>query len=218
VFDGAYALRDQRYDVLDFSSQGSWRVAGLAGRVASLNLAGGLKLGGLGGSRGFGLGPGTADEHFSIYTAHAGLDQPLARGYDVQIDVGAQTTPNTLPSYEQWVLGGWNALSAWLPGTLVGDRGYLGRLTVQAPPWRLGALQFRLALFAEHGAARYHVPVDGPGWQRLDDAGASLDLDLHRWDAHALLAYARPLGGSHVSDDLRRRQRAHAFFYLQLGF
>lgn len=217
VFDGAYALRDQRYDVFDLGTQGSWRVAGLAGRSATLSLGGGLKLGGLGGSHGFSAAPGNADGHFSIYTARAGVDQALGGGYSVQIDLSAQTTPDTLPSYEQWVLGGWNMLAAWFPGTLVGDRGYLGRVTMQAPAWSLGALKLRPALFAEHGAARYHADLAGQGWQRLSDAGASLGLDLPALDAHALVAYARPLGSSHTPQDPRRRQRAHAFFYLQFG-
>jgi hemolysin activation/secretion protein len=218
VFDGAYALRDQRYDVLDLTTQASWRVPGLAGRGASLSLAGGLKLGGVGGADGFSRGIGVPEEHFRVYTARAGIDQPLGGGYTAQFDLNAQTTPDTLPSYEQWVLGGWNTLSAWLPGTLVGDRGYLGRLTMQAPAWQLGALKLRAGVFAEHGAARYHyVPAGTPAWQRLADAGVSLNLDLPRLDAHAMLSYAHPLGQSNVPADLRRRQRAHAFLYLQLG-
>ena len=218
VFDGAYALRDQRYDVLDLTTQASWRVPGLAGRPASLSAGGGFKLGGLGGAEGFSQGPGMPKEHFRVYTARAGIDQPLAAGYSAQLDLTAQTTPDTLPSYEQWILGGSNALSAWLPGTLVGDRGYLGRFTLQAPAWPLGALKLHAGVFAEHGAARYHyVPAGGPAWQRLADAGVSLNLDLPRLDAHAMLSYAHPLGQSNVPADLRRRQRAHAFFYLQLG-
>jgi hemolysin activation/secretion protein len=216
VFNGAYALRDQRYDVLDLGTQGSWRVAGLAGRNATINLGGGLKSGGLGSSQGLGGGPGTAAEHFTIYTARAGIEQALMGGYAVQLDLSAQTTPKTLPSYEQWVLGGWNALAAWLPGTLVGDRGYQGRLTLQAPAWRLGPLKLQPAVFAEQGAARYHADA-GQGWQRLSDAGASVGLDLPGLGAHALLAYARPLDSSRVSPEQRRRQRAHTFFYLQLG-
>lgn len=217
VFDGAYALRDQRYDVLDLGSQASWRVTGLAGRAASLNLGGGFKLGGLGGSHGFASGPGNPEGRFRIYTARAGVDQALVGGYSAQVELSAQTTPDTLPSYEQWVLGGSNALAAWFPGTLVGDRGYLGRVTLQAPAWSLGPLKLRPSLFAEHGAARYHADLGGQGWQRLADGGASLGLDVPRLDAHALLAYAHPLGNSHVPPEQRRRQRAHAFFYLQFG-
>lgn len=219
VFDGAYVLRDQRYDVFELGSQASWRVSGLAGRMAAISLAGGLKLSGVGAPSGFAQGPGMPAEHARIYTARAGLDQDLGGGYSAQVDLSAQTTAHTLPSYEQWVLGGWGALSAWLPGTLVGDRGYLGRLTVQAPAWQLGTLKAKLGVFAEHGTARYRdVPAGSPAWQRLSDAGASVSFDLPRPEAHALLAYAHPFGASHAPYDLRRRQRAHVFVYLQLGF
>lgn len=219
VFNGAYALRDQRYDVLELSSQVAWQVAGLARRKASVSVAGGLKLGGLGGADGFSRGPGMPEAHFRVYTVLAGLDQPLGDGYQARFDLNAQTTPDTLPSYEQWVLGGFNALSAWLPGTLAGDRGYLGRFTVQAPAWQWGRWKLQPGLYAEHGTARYHYAVAGaPAWQRLSDAGASLTLDLPRFDTHALLAYARPTGHSNVPADVRSRQRAHAFLYLQLGF
>lgn len=219
VFDGAYALRDQRYDTLDIGSQASWRVTGPGGRDAAISLGAGFKLSGIGRPRGFGEGQGMPAAHARLYTARAGIDQALAGGFGVQLDLSAQATPDTLPSYEQWVLGGWNALSAWLPGTLVGDRGYLGRLTVQAPTWSPGPLKAKLGVFAEHGTARYHyVPAGSPAWQRLSDAGASLTIDLPRPDAHALLAYAHPLGGSRAPYALRRRQRAHAFVYLQFGF
>lgn len=219
VFDGAYALRDQRYDVLDLASQASWKVRGLGGRNASLGVGAGIKLGGIGDARGFGPGPGMPPEHFHIYSAHAGIDQPLALGFGAQVDLDAQATPDVLPSYEQWVAGGWNSLSAWLPGTLVGDRGYLGRLTLQAPAWRPGdVLKLRASVFAEYAAARYsYVSAGGPGWQRLADAGASLMADLHP-GMHALLAYARPLAHAQVPYEVRRRQRAHAFVYLQVDF
>ena len=220
VFDGAYALRDQRYDVLDLASQASWRMPGLGGRNAVFSAGGGIKFGGLGGARGLGGEPGTPREHFRIYTARAGVDQVLAHGFSVQLDLSGQATPDTLPSYEQWVLGGWNSLSAWLPGTLVGDRGYQGRLALQAPTWRLGsALKLRAGVFAEYAASRYrYVATGGPGWQRLADAGANLMLDLPRPGMHALFAYARPVAHSQVSYDVRRHQRAHAFVYLQLDF
>lgn len=218
VFDGAYALRDQRYDVLDLASQASWRMPGLGGRNAVLSAGGDIKVGGVGGARGLGGGLGAPREHFRIYTARAGVEQSLVHDFSVQLDLSGQASPDTLPSYEQWVLGGWNSLSAWLPGTLVGDRGYLGRLALQAPAWRPGdALKLRAGVFAEYAAARYrYVPAGSPGWQRLADAGASLMLDLPHPGTHALFAYARPMGHSHVPYDVRRHQRAHAFLYLQL--
>jgi hemolysin activation/secretion protein len=216
VFNGAYALRDQRYDVLDVGSQASWRFKAMAGRNATVNLSAGLKLGGLGGARGFSAGVGMPASHFHIYTAHAGAEQALAGGYSLQLDASAQATPDTLPSYEQWVLGGLNTLGAYLPGTLVGDRGYLGRMSLQAPTWQWGALRLRPNLFVEHGAARYHyTPPGSPLWQALDDAGASLGLELPNLGAHALVAYAKPFGAHEVTGEVRSRQRAHTFLYLQ---
>lgn len=216
VFNGAYALRNQRYDVLDVSSQASWRFKGLAGRNATTNVSAGLKLGGLGGAHGFVAGTGAPVAHFHIYTAHAGAEQAMAGGYSVQFDASAQATPDTLPSYEQWVLGGLNTLGAYLPGTLVGDRGYLARIALQAPTWSWGALRLRANLFVEHGAARYHyTPPGSPVWQALDDTGVSLGLELPSLGAHALVAYAKPLDAHHVAKDVRDRQRAHAFMYLQ---
>jgi hemolysin activation/secretion protein len=218
VFDGVYTLRDQRYDVFDVSSQASWHFDGLAHRTASASLSGAVKLGG-DGSRGFAAGQGMPTAHFRVYTVHVGLNQALARGYGIQFDASAQGSPDTLPPYEQWVLGGLAALAAYLPGTLVGDCGYLGRVTVQAPQWRIGAARLRPGAFAEYGATRYrYVPADSPAWQSLDDVGASLSLDLPAIDAHAMVAYAKPLGARHVPTELRHRQQAHAFVYLQLDF
>lgn len=218
VFDGAYALRDQRYDVLELTSQASWRVSGFRGRDASLSTGGGIKLGGLGGSSGFGRGPSMPRAHFRSYSAHAGIDQALAHGLSAQFDLSGQLTPDILPSYEQWVLGGWRSLSAWLPGTLVGDRGYSVRLAVQGPSWPpVDNLKLHAGVFAEYAAARYsYAPAGGPGWQRLADVGADLALDLPHPGAHALFAYARPMAHSNVPYDVRRHQRAHAFLYLQL--
>lgn len=217
VFDGAYALREQRYRVFDLSSQASWQFDGVAHRAASASLSGAVKLGG--GGRGFDAGQGMPTAHFRIYTAHVGLKQALARGYGIQFDASAQGSPDTLPSYEQWVLGGLDALAAYLPGSLVGDRGYLGRVTVQAPEWRAGVARLRPGAFAEYGAARYrYVPADSPAWQSLDDVGASLSVGLPAIDAHAMVAYAQPLGSRHVPSGLRRRQQAHAFVYVQLDF
>lgn len=220
VFDGAYALRDQRYDVFDLTTQASWRLPGLGGRNVSLSASGGIKLGGVGGAQGFYRGIGEPREHFRIYSARAGVDQSLAHGFSAQFDLSGQATPDTLPSYEQWVLGGWSSLSAWLPGTLVGDRGYLARLTLQAPTWQpVDAVKLHAGVFAEYAAARYrYVPASSPSWQRLSDAGASLMLDLPHPGAHALFAYAHPVGHSHVPYDVRRHQRAHVFLYLQLDF
>jgi hemolysin activation/secretion protein len=218
VFSGAYTLRDQKFNVVDFGSDYSWRFGGFFKQPASLNLSAGIKLGSARGDSGFTHAPGSPTGHFQIATASAGVTQALARGFSVQFNLSGQDTPDTLPSYEQWVLGGLNNLTAYLPGTIVGDRGYLGRLTLQAPQWSAGALQLRPSVFAEYGASRYrYVPIQTPSWQSLDDVGASLSLSLPLANTSAMLAWAQPLGSRHVAMSLRDRQQAHLFFYLQVG-
>ena len=218
VFHGAYVLRDQKYFVWNLDSDYSMRFGGLFQQPASLSLSGGIKIGGARGDSGFVHQLGNPVGHFQVYTAGADFNQALPRGYGVQLSLSGQASPDILPSYQQWVLGGLNNLTAYLPGTIVGDRGYLGRATLQAPQWELGPLRMRPSLFAEHGATRYSFITTGsPIWQALDDVGASLSLALPGAHTSAILAYAKPLGASHVASAVQRGQRAHVFFYIQVA-
>lgn len=219
VFKGSYTLRDQKYFVWNVDTNYAMRFGGLFNQPASLSLSGGVKLGGARGESGFVHGLGNPVGHFKVFTAGADLTQALPKNYSVQLSVSGQTSPDILPSYQQWVLGGVNNLTAWLPGTIVGDRGYLGRLTVNGPQWEAGPLRLRPSLFAEHGAARYSFITTGsPTWQSLDDVGASVAIGLPVAHTSALLAWAKPVGASGVPRGTRRGQQAHAFFYLQVAF
>lgn len=218
VFNDSFVLRDQKYNVLDLGSDYSWRYAGLSGRPASVSLSGGIKIGGARGDGGFSRAEGTPNGHFSVYTASAGITQSLPADFSLQFNLSGQSSPDILPSYQQWVLGGLSNLTAWLPGTIVGDRGYLGRVTVQGPQWKAGPLQLRPSVFAEYGAARYSfITAGSPTWQSLDDVGASLNLSLPGSRISGILAYAKPTGSRHVTRSVRQGQQAHAFFYLQMA-
>jgi hemolysin activation/secretion protein len=218
VFNNAFTLRDQKYNVLDLGSDYSMRFAGWSGRPASLSLSGTVKLGSARGDSGFEHGEGRPTGHFQVYTASADLTQTLPRDYSVQFSMSGQSSPDILPSYQQWVLGGLNNLTAWLPGTIVGDRGYLGRATVQGPQWKAGPLQLRPSVFAEYGAARYsYITAGSPTWQSLSDVGASLNLSLPGARTSAILAYAKPLGSRHVPSATEHGQQAHTFFYVQIA-
>lgn len=219
VFKGSYTLRDQKYFVWNLDTNYAMRFGGLFNQPASLSLSGGVKLGGARGDSGFVHGLGNPVGHFKVFTAGADLTQALPKDYSVQLSVSGQASPDILPSYQQWVLGGVNNLTAWLPGTIVGDRGYLGRLTFNGPSWEVGALRLRPSLFAEHGAARYSfITAGSPTWQSLDDVGASLAIGLPIAHTSALLAWAKPVGASGVPRSTRRGQQSHAFFYLQVAF
>lgn len=216
---GFYSLRDQKFNVFDLSSDYSWRFGGFFKQPASLSLSGGIKLGGARGNAGFTHDQGSPTGHFQVYTASAGITQVLPKDFSLQFSLSGQSSPDVLPSYEQWVLGGLNNLTAYLPGTIVGDRGYLGRLSLQGPAWKLGPLQLQPSVFGEYGASRYtFTPANTPTWQSLDDIGANLNISLPIANTSAILAYAKPLGSRHVASTLRDGQQAHLFFYLQVGF
>ena len=221
VFNGIYTLRDQQYNVLKLGSDYSRRFTGLLQHAASVSAGGSVKFGfASGGANGFDAGVrGAPTQHFRIYNANLGITQTLPRDFSLKLDVKGQASTNTLPSYQQWVLGGLNNLTAYLPGTIVGDRGYLGRLTLQGPQWDLGPVHMRPSVFTEHGAARYsYIAPKAPKWQRLTDAGAGLGISVPVAHTSAMLAYAKPVNSDNVTGKLRRGQVAHLFFYLQVGF
>jgi hemolysin activation/secretion protein len=217
VFGGTYTLQDQKYVVWDASSDFSWRFSGLFSQVASLSASGGLKLGTAGAGGGFTRAPGSPTGHFRLYTGSVVVTQALSHQYSLQFNLSGQASTDTLPSYQQWVLGGINNLSAWLPGTIVGDRGYLGRLTLQGPQWTFGPMRVSANLFSEYGASRYsYIPALAPVWQALDDVGASASIAVPVAHTSLTLTYAKPVGSRDVTEVLRRGQRAHFFAILQV--
>ncbi|MGN2242003.1 ShlB/FhaC/HecB family hemolysin secretion/activation protein [Frateuria sp. GZRR33] len=219
VFKYAYTLRDQSYLVANLGTDVSWRFGGLFGRPASLALGGQVKLGGARARNGFDRGTGNPTPHFRAYSANASFTQAIAGGWVGTFALSGQASTDILPSHEQWVLGGLNNMAAYLPGTLVGDRGYLARLSVTAPQWSFGALRMQPSVFGEQAAVRYsYIAPRAPTWQALSDAGVSLNLDLPAAGVSSQLTYAWPLDSREVPRKLRAGQRAHLFFYLQAAF
>ncbi|NII12389.1 ShlB/FhaC/HecB family hemolysin secretion/activation protein [Oleiagrimonas sp. C23AA] len=219
VFNGIYSLHDQKYMVFDGSTTYAKRFGGLFKHAASISLTGGIKLGGSRGDSGLAPQTGAPTGHFQIYTASAELTQSLPYDFNTQLSLSGQASTDTLPSYEQWVLGGVNNLTAYLPGTIVGDRGYLGRFTVNGPQWAFWGLRARPSVFTEYGATRYSFIAQGaPKWQSLGDIGAGLQLSAPGAHTSALLAWARPMTSKNVAATTRSGQRAHLFVYLQVGF
>lgn len=219
VFKYLYTLRDQRYLVTDVGTDASWRFAGLGGHPASVAIGAKFRWGGARAHSGFQKGLGQPNPHFRIFTANVSYTQAVANDWLATASLSGQSSTATVPSREQWVLGGLNNVGAWLPGTAAGDRGYLARVSVQVPRWSLGPVRMRPAIFAEHGAARYsYLAPKAPVWQGLTDAGVSLNMDVPSAGISALLAYAKPLDNRGIPAKTVNGQRAHLFFYLQVGF
>ena len=70
--------------------------------------------------------------------ATLGYNQSLPNGYSAALTWNGQWADATLPQNQQWVLGGFGNLTAWLPAVLVGDNGMLARASVSSPPGWLG--------------------------------------------------------------------------------
>lgn len=126
----------------------------------------------------------------------------------LQLDLTASHALDAVPQYEEWVLGGFDRLSAWLPGVAVGDRGVLSRLELShrlGSPTARGA---RLRAFVEQGTARFAQRESQRA--RLADAGIGVDVYLPgRWQIEVVAA--QPLDSSSPDSAALRSNEVDAF-------
>ena len=165
--------------------------------------------------------PGTPDPRFSLIQANASVTLGLPAGFSAAATVNGQRTDDTLPQNQQWVLGGFGNLSAWLPAVIVADSGALARATVTSPPWRWGEFSLSGAAFAEAGWGRFsYRPANDPYSRALADAGLSLSA-FASTGTSATLAYAWPVWYRNVDGverDVADRARANLYFTLSQSF
>ncbi len=144
--------------------------------------------------------------------------QPTAVAqWQLGVDASAQLSENHLPQQQQYVLGGVDNLSAWLPGVAVGDEGYYLRLQSD---WSFTAGSWVVAprAFAEYGSAHLHH-ADGirAQQQTLASAGAEVVIKYARWLEASLLA-ATPVLDHGVTQDVLHAAEADAFFRIVLRY
>ncbi len=221
VFNGFFTLLNQHYDYLS----------------SGLSVTDGLTLGGragsLSGDIGFNLGVsapygtlydhrlGAPTPHFRYTVLSLGYQQALPFGTSLGLNGHAQWSPETLPSQQQWVLGGFGNLAAWEPGTIVGDSGYAARLQLNLPSvTRLGSTA-QAGAFIETGGATSANPAPGTSpWQSLTDVGLTLTLSLpDKFSAKVMTAVPiERRGYSVVGRQTLALDRLNAFFVIQKGF
>lgn len=164
---------------------------------------------------------GTPDPRFSLVQANASVTSALPAGFSASVTVNGQRTDDTLPQNQQWVLGGFGNLSAWLPAVVVADSGALARATVNSPPWRWGEFSLSGAAFAEAGWGRFsYRPVNDPYSRALADGGLSLSAGTTTGTS-ATLAYALPFWYRNIDGREREvvdRARANLYFTLNQSF
>lgn len=165
-----------------------------------------------------GVGIGRRSAEFVTLKPKAALNWALNERSELRASLQGQWADDVqLPQQQQWVLGGGGSLSAWLPGTLVGDDGLLANIALQQH-YRWRGVSLRPALFVEYGAARFHDSTDElADWQSLADIGLSLSVDSGI-GLHMQILAATPLAED-VDDEPRlERQQVDFFWTLRWQF
>ncbi|MGJ8686528.1 MAG: ShlB/FhaC/HecB family hemolysin secretion/activation protein [Spongiibacteraceae bacterium] len=134
-------------------------------------------------------------------------------GLMLTASLNGQISNKQVPEQEQYVLGGMNAMSAYLPGVMVGDDGYHAKFEI-SQQWSWEGVSLRPAVFIEQGGSWYNDAkgVEGDE-QRVSDAGVALNINIGKRLQTQFVA------ARNVSDDVNNEaalQRAEADFFWRL--
>jgi hemolysin activation/secretion protein len=220
AFGGAYTLTDQHYDFVSLGTSFSRSFLAFeknASFGAGLTVSKGLS------SRAGTFLPDTPtipDPGFTLYQGNLSYTQSLPKGFSAGLSWSGQWADATLPQNQQWVLGGFGNLTAWMPSILVGDSGTLARASLSTPAWEWSGLSLTGGAFVEAGSVRTHyIPAGSPASRYLSDAGLSLSGSM-KSGTSLTLAYAWPLGSGNVDQKTLDEvgNRARLFFSLNQSF
>lgn len=219
VFDGGFTITDQHYDVLSLGTSVNKTFA-LFGLNASTNLGVTLQKG-TSPREGTFLpqGDGVADPRFGLVQASFSYSQTLPAGFTASLNISGQYADATVPQNQQWVLGGFGNLTAYVPAVLVGDSGTLLRLSAFSPPWVYSGFTFTGSAFFEGGIARSHfTPALTPTTRGLADAGLSVSGNTS-FGTSLTLAYAWPVTSRNLDEKtLDSLAKANLYFTLNQSF
>lgn len=218
---GFYKLLSQRYNYLSIGSDVSRgvSVANLPGVVAAdatFNMGVSPRRGTLVDGR-----AGLPTSHFRYIDFGSSYNQNLPKNFSVSLSMQGQWSAQTLPSQQQWTLGGFGNMAAWEPGVIVGDSGYVTKAEVYAPELSRLRSKFKLGAFIETGGSTYQTaPHRESPWSSLTDTGADLTIQLpYQFSAHAMAAI--PVwrrGFNQAGKHNLAVNRLDAFFVVQKGF
>jgi len=221
VFNGLFETVDQNYAVATLG--GTYNQSFVLWGQNSNFGAGVTVAKGLSSRRGTFLpaDPGIPDPHFLLIQANASAQTTLPYGITAAASVNAQMTDAVLPQAQQWILGGFGNLSAWLPAVLIGDSGALARLVVSSPSFAWSVFSFSGGAYAEAGVSRLEQRGNGEPYTRgLGDLGLSLSATTTTGTSLAL-TYAFPVWYRNVEGAIREsadRNRANLYFTLNQTF
>ena len=133
----------------------------------------------------------------------------------LSLELSAQWTEDTLPLQSQWVLGGWGNLTAFLPGSVSGDRGALGRIQAERR-FTVWDTPLTARVFAETAFSEYSEEIEFTTIQATD-AGVSLEAKLNNWCTLSL-AFAEPLSGNELAELIEDVVDANLYGKLAFNF
>ncbi|MFO1395971.1 MAG: ShlB/FhaC/HecB family hemolysin secretion/activation protein [Burkholderiales bacterium] len=219
VFGGEFNLTDQHYAYLTLGTayNQQFAVLGRPGNVvASLTAQKGI-------SPRTGTfqppGNGIPDTYFGLLQASVSYQQALPWNLTATATLNAQFADSTVPQNQQWVVGGFGNLTAWLPAVLVGDSGALARLAVASPTQAWQGYSMSASGFVEAGGVKAHYTAPNtPVTRTLADAGISLQGNTP-FGTSLIVGYAWPIYSRNVDREAVDRQyRANVYFSLTQSF
>ncbi|HEY1077220.1 MAG TPA: ShlB/FhaC/HecB family hemolysin secretion/activation protein [Fontimonas sp.] len=131
----------------------------------------------------------------------------------------AQFSSDSLPEQSQWLLGGSDAVQAYLPGVAVGDRGMLGLLELEYKSLSVGSVDLTPRLFVETGTTEFVATEAFPDGERVELSDAGMELGASwRKIIEASVSYAWPIDDSDLSAAARGRYEAGVLFRVEATF
>lgn len=162
-----------------------------------------------------------ADQGYLLYRPALRLkfywNESIASG----IEGSGQFSNDSVPEQQQWVLGGVSNITSSLPGTSVGDKGYLARVFTEVTTPTIYGVTFTPKVFVEQGGAKFAQPTvfngQPVGTQTLIDAGAELGFKFTRF-VDGSLSYAHTFTDRNISQATRDSSKAQLYFRLAAKF
>lgn len=222
-------VQDERYAALELGAN-YHRAKKVSGKLLNWKVAAAVKggitsdkgtLGTDSSTEGISIGKRTAE--FITLKPSAELTYSLTDTSSIGLAFSGQIADEQLPQQQQWVLGGIDRISAYLPGVLVGDSGYHVDVSYNRR-WDVGAFKVTAALFAEYGSAQFEN-ASGAGPDNTDFgsdssiADAGLRATVTAWDWLEVRAViAESLSDDNVGEEILERSEADFFIVLKATF
>lgn len=132
--------------------------------------------------------------------------------------VGQISDDDQLPQQQQFVLGGMDSLSAYLPGVLVGDTGAYSLVSLDGNGWDFWGINVVPSLFVEYGRVRFENAGGDPGEARsVSDGGLRLKADLG-WQTSMEFVAAEPISENNIDKAALEEREVDFFWKLKKRF